>query len=301
MKKIFLLTAMALTTLGLKAQKGYVDVNFGYGFGAPGSVLGQNTHIYRFMYQETSRTVENISGSLGRGFTAQVTGGYMFNKHIGLELGIGFFGGANTLTSQTQVALKDTAWAIDADNFSSSKSFARVNQLRLSPAVIFSTDTIKGISGYAKLGLLMPVYGSATTTTNSINSQINQNDGSIIRDRISEKYVIAGKVALGFRGAVGLQYAITPKIAIFGEVYASSVSVKHSDRKMKEYTVNGEDKMDTKTTSEKEIQFVDKIDDQSNNPTSNQLGFDSDAPLHTLYQKTTLNQIGIQIGVKFTF
>lgn len=301
MKKILFVTAITLISFGLKAQKGYVDVNFGYGFGAPGTVLGQNTHAYRFMYQEKSRTVENINGSLGKGFNIQLTGGYMFNKHIGLELGIGFFGGSNTLISQTQIALKDTTWNIDADNFSSSKTFARVNQLRLSPAVVFSTDTIKGISGYAKLGLIIPVYGSATTATNSINSQVNYSDGSITRDRVSEKYVISGKVALGFRGAVGLQYAITPKIAVFGEVYASSVTVKHSDRKMKQYTVNGEDKMASKLAYQKDIQFVDKIDDQSNNPTSNQTGFDPNSPYHELYQKTTLSQIGIQIGFKYMF
>lgn len=302
MKKIFLLSAMVITTLSLKAQKGYVDANFGYGFGAPGSVLGQDVKINRFMFMETSREVSNISGSLGKGFNAQVTGGYMFNKHIGLEMGVNFFLGSNTMTNKMSIAQKDTTWNIDADNFSSSKSFARINQLRLIPAVVFSTDTVKGISGYAKLGTIIAVVGSAKTTTSSINSQIDySNNGNIVRNRVDEEYLIKGQVSVGFRGAIGLNYNITSKIAVFGEAYVSSISVKHSSRTMKKYTVNGEDKLETIPVSQKEIEFVNKIDAQSNNQTSNQQTFDLNAPRHELYQKTNLTQIGIQIGFKYYF
>lgn len=299
MRKIGLLLILMVASYGLHAQKFYLDVNAGYGFGFPGNVLGKSNIYTQVQGSPTILETKNITGSIGKGFNIQLTPGYTINKHISIELGVNYFGGSNVMTDESVWSYKDPAFNIDADNFSSKKSYAQANQIRLIPSIIFSTDTVKGISGYAKLGLVAPVYGKATSTVNSITSQVDT-AGTILKDRVNEKYVLDGKISLGFRGAIGVQYAITDKLSIFGEVYVMSLAIKQSTRVMKSREVNGDEKVDDLKTFQKEIEFVDKLDETSNNPSYNS-NIDVDSPRHEMFQKSSLNQMGIQIGVKFTF
>ncbi|HRO76472.1 MAG TPA: hypothetical protein PLP27_10025, partial [Crocinitomicaceae bacterium] len=71
MKKIILSFALLTTTCGLFAQKFYVDVNAGYGFGFPKSILGQDTKINVVNSMAVSGETKNIEGSPGKGLNIQ--------------------------------------------------------------------------------------------------------------------------------------------------------------------------------------------------------------------------------------
>ncbi len=301
MRKIGMLLALMAVSYGLHAQNLYLDINAGYGIGFPGAVLGKSDHIS--MIQETPKSIEttNITGSLGKGFSIQLTPGYTLNKHVAIELGFNYFGGGKIMTDEVIWSNVDTVFNIEAENFSSKKAYAQINQIRLIPSVIFSTDTVKGLAGYAKLGFVIPVYGKATSTINTITSHVDNVSGDIVKDRLNEKYVLDGKISLGFRGAVGLKYNLSEKLSLFGEVYVTSLTVKQSTRTMKSYEKNGVELSDNFKTSQKEIEFVDKLNDSSNNPNYNTTSFDADLPRQEMFQKVTFNQMGIQIGVKYTF
>lgn len=299
MKKIALFFVASIFALGSYAQEAYVDVGFGYSFGFPGVILGQDEKVDLLMMSPTAKTSENIVGSFGKGFNGRVSGGYMFNKYIGVEASLEFFAGSKILTDQITRSNVDTVWNLDIENFSSSKSFAKINQARLIPSVVFSTDTVKGISGYAKLGMLLPVYGKGVASVNEVNSHINA-QGEILRDRINIESKITGKIALGFKGAIGLKYNIKPNISVFGELFVSSVNGNHNKRTITSYKVNEVEKIDNFKEYQKTIEFVDKLDGSSNNAAYNNT-IDVDAPRHELNRKSHLTQMGIQVGVRFSF
>lgn len=300
MKKIILSFALLTTTCGLFAQKFYVDVNAGYGFGFPKSILGQDTKINVVNSMSVSGETKNIEGSLGKGLNLQLTPGYKFNKYIGLELGISFFAGSKVLANQTIWSNVDTTWNIDADKFSTFQSYAKVTQLRLTPTVVFSTDTIKGLSGYAKLGMIIPVYGVGKANSIDRRQILNTNNGEITKYIEEKAYTFNGQVSIGFRGAIGAEYRISDHISVFGEMFVSSLSIKHSKRTTTKWNFDGEDQMGGKSKYVLETEFVEKLDDKTNNPQYNP-NVSADLPRQELSQKTNLTQMGISIGFKYTF
>ena len=99
-KMLFLIFVISLTTNNLFAQGAYVNANFGYGF----MMSSQNINyfsFYNFSAGNNSATLEQINVSLGKGVNAGATFGYMFNNHVGAELGISYLFGAKSKAMDT--------------------------------------------------------------------------------------------------------------------------------------------------------------------------------------------------------
>lgn len=309
MKKITILFALLITSLGVKSQF-YLDINGGYGFGFPSNVLGASLEHEVIDVPTNSHVVseKNLLGSLGQGANIQLTPGYMFNDYIGLELGINYFIGAKTVMYDSKSTFTSEALKLDHVEFSHRKDIAHSNQLRLMPSVFISTGASKKLSGYARLGIVMPIYGKVYGSVDSLSFSKYDNKAKelvLLSDEI--KAEIEGSPSFGFRGAIGINYNITDQLSIFGELQVTSLNTVPKSQKVVSFKRAGEELIDNIPVYEKETQYVKSVDKTSNNKAYNpDLDASKDAsfaskPKQEVFKKTSFSQLGVQIGLKYTF
>lgn len=302
MKKITLLCGLLIASLGASAQGFYLDFNVGYGMGFPANVTGVKSHT-DIINGKRYKTQSNIMGSLGHGLNLQLTPGYMITDNIGVELGINYFLGSKTNMGETSSSLTMNTGGMNFDNedFSRRKDVASSNQLRIAPAVIVSTGASNTISGYAKVGIIMPVFGSTIVNTNATNASIVS--GEIQRELVEVKTIVNGAPSFGFKGALGINYNITDNLSIFGEVFATSLNVKQKNRRTVSYKINGNEIVESLPTYNTDIDFLGELTPESNNDDDPSLQNFKDvtSAKQELFQKTSFSQMGFQIGVKYTF
>ncbi|TXI85498.1 MAG: hypothetical protein E6Q37_06250 [Crocinitomicaceae bacterium] len=271
MKKMILSAALFFAAYGVNAQGLYGDVSVGYGLGAPNYVMGTNE--YRDFGDPSKNTEENIYGSIGQGLNLALTPGYMINEHFGLELGINYFMGAKK--------------RVEEFNSSNDKVYsfrdAQSNQLRLIPSLVVSSGTSNKLSVYAKGGLMIPVLG---VTNISIEGSSTTNFVTYTKSEVETEF--KGKVSLGFRGALGVNYKLNDNMSLFGELQQTNLFIKQDKNTIVSYKVNGSDIMNTLTDEQKETVYVDKLDAGS-------------AANKALAGKTNFNQFGFNVGLKWNF
>src|SRR5829696_7523138 len=88
-KIIVLFCIIIIHSTNVIAQFSYAGINIGYGAGWPAYALGTSTTITP---SGTTYTLEK--GSYGQGLNFGITGGYMFNKNVGVELGVSYLVGS---------------------------------------------------------------------------------------------------------------------------------------------------------------------------------------------------------------
>ena len=269
MKKL-ILPVLAIMSLGTATAQFNLGLSAGYGLGSPGHVLGTTT--------APNGDVKNIYGTLGNGLQANLTPGYMFGEHFGVELGLnGFFG------SETTVNKTDGAAGTD-------RTTQKSTQFRIAPSFYIRSAGEK-FSVYARTGLLIPLLGSVKT---------EQNDNSIPGVSIVQISSTSGKVALGYTGAFGFNIHFGTKFGFFAEVGANSLRVKSKATEAKTSTVNGNDQLASAPTYFKEIDYVDELTSSSNNFSHNAASNLSSAR-EELRQVANFSNFFVQIGIKFTF
>jgi len=237
--------------------------------------MGTNTHYGTGGdYSE-----KNIYGTLGNGVQANITPGYMFGEHFGIELGLnGFFGSTTTV-----------------DEISSPtgtyKHTQSSNQFRIAPAFVIKSGGEK-ISVYARTGLILPLLGS-------VKSVIN--DGTNPALPVMMELKTSGKVSLGYTGAFGLNVHFGKKFGFFAEVGANSLRVKSKETNLKKYTVNGTDVLGNISTYGKQTKYVDELNNSSNNIGPNPTGTNPNEAKEDLRQVANFSNFFVQVGIKFTF
>lgn len=295
MKKILLITSLLFGCLCAHAQGFYLTVDGGYGWGLPNQNLG--TAFFKDQISANGKNFyeENVYGTLGQGLNFSVNPGYMFNKNIGLELGITLFKGAQV--TMEKISSTD-------EEFSDVRS-ASSTQIRLLPAVVFNTGGDK-LYGYAKLGLVLPVYGTVHGTLS--HSDPNNPIPQVQVDLLKIETTVEGNPSLGYFGALGIGYHFTKLIGIHLEVFHTSLSIKPKSQHFDSYTVDGKNELDEQTIYSTQTNYVDRIDANSNN--GDYLNgsyipgmgtYDKDKPKDELAQKSSFNELGFKIGISFNF
>lgn len=280
MKKFVVLASVVFAGYTVKAQGFYTELNVGYGIGMPSTTLGTDTYMD---LGGTGSYTKVIQGSLGGGLNITLAPGYMFNKHIGVELGLNYFMGAKTLIQSTTSSNSNVY----------DKTTAHSNQFRLLPSVVFSTGGEK-LFGFAKAGLAIPVAGS-TKGSREISNVTPL--GTVLTNVESTTH---GNVTVGFRGSVGIGYNINDMIALSLEVSHTSLTIKPKSRTVDSYEVGGQDILNLIATYDKETTYVDELNTSSNNDNINP-NYSTNTAKDDIGQKTNFSQLGIAIGVKFSF
>ena len=262
MKKGILLI-VCLTSMAMTYAQDSFYVSLGVG-------AGINTARTYDLYQDAQK-VHPVG--LGKGFAPVLRAGIFVNDFMAVELGVAYRMGINTKIdiSDSHALSPTTGW----DKFKGS-------MLQLVPAVLIQPDFDLGsVSPYARVGVLVGVVPGITCNFNVTSGTGNQNDVGTV------KYT--GGVSFGGSAALGCDFDLSDMLAIYVEVYYDAMAYAPAKGKLTKYSVNGEDKLSTLSTEDKETKFVKDL-----------TGFkpDPNSPDQQLKNSYPFNNVGLNFGVK---
>jgi hypothetical protein len=240
--KIFTLF-LCLSFMSAQAQNdGFtLKANIGYGFGQK-RVLG-----FKNITGDNSNSTENIYGSYGTGLDFGIGAYYGFSKSFELGFNVNYFKGKK----QTTDYFENTGTYPRLDIWKA--SYTRVS---LNPVVRFHTDReAKKLSFFAEGGLIIPV---SDVTTWDFTQTLGGDD-----------YVGVKKAwpnfALGCTIGVGIEYLLCSNFMLGFAVISNIYSVTDKRSEIVEYKANGTDDLDNFTEYDRRANYVDQLDQNSNN------------------------------------
>ncbi|MGV8994461.1 MAG: outer membrane beta-barrel protein [Flavobacterium sp.] len=167
--------------------------------------------------------VKALNGTLGGGFKANLTVGYMFNKYVGAEIGFNYFDGD-----------KKTIGKLSTPAISSS-AVAYLRGLDISPSILITPGFDK-LNPYARLGALMTGAGKLTIESDVLALNAAGPGTDVKVHALTD---VTAKFSIGFAGAVGATYPIGKNLAVFGEIEFKNFSIKSKSAEIKEYVTTG--------------------------------------------------------------
>lgn len=271
-KKGWLIGALMLTIGTVNAQGVYTGIGIGYGFSSPTDLLGTKTEI-----DNAGNTTEsNIYGSFGAGLNSSINVGYMFGEHFGVDLGINYFLGSKVISSETNTPV------------GFSKVTSHSNQLRLIPSFVMSTGG--KLSLYTRAGFIFPTIGVT----------ISELRGDFMGSTTEQDFETKGAFTVGYHGAFGGKYNVNDHISLFAEISGAYLRIKSKTRTQTKSTSNGVDILDMMTTYQKEINYTDELNGNSNNYSINP-NASGDSAREELATKSNYNGAFLNVGVKYYF
>jgi len=244
MKKLILGAALTLFACTTNAQikKGfYAGVSAGYNFCSNANSnlqYGEFVTFYNGTDSPTGVNFETVKLSLGKGVNVGGNFGYMFNKNIGAEMGIGLLLGSETTSTRTD---------IDSFGLNSQNNSIKTNQLQIKPAFVIAAGYEK-INPYAKIGLVMGM-GKTTYT----NTEFDASTG----DTFDMEAELTGGMMLAFRGSAGINFSINSKLALFAELTSISGNISPTEAEITKANVNGVSQLAFMTYNDSHVEFVD--------------------------------------------
>ncbi len=276
-KKVALGMFISLFSIAAYSQF-YINVGGGYNLGIANQSLLNN-------YERTNNIekMENVKTSLGKGANFGLNIGYMFNGNIGIDLQCSYLlGDENAGESKSNYTFFSTNY-YDYEKISVKNQIIRIN-----PSLIIASGFDK-LDPYAKFGVILG-FGSIT-----LNYLYEEYENNQLQDKEVVKWKMDGGMAFGISSALGLMYHISDLISVYGELNLVGMSYAPKKGVMTEYTINGTDQLPGLTTDDKEIDFVDDITYDYDNPPS------SAEPMKELKFYFPYSSIGLNIGVRFSF
>ncbi len=266
MKTLLSVLTMTVITSGAMAQGAYVDINLGFAAGCGSQNMAG---FYNSTESANSLNLEQVNLSFGKGLNFGAAIGYMFNQHVGAELGLSYLIGGKT-----------TAKEIDFPQGSSETTMS-AKMMRINPSMVINA-AFDGLSPYAKFGL---VIGSGTIT-----SETTGNDGT---DTYTENWEYNGGLAMGMSAAFGATYKLSDNMSFFGELNMINMSYAPTKGSMTEAKLNGTDFLALIDVEDKEIEFEDSVTYTGNESSS--------SPSKELKMLMPFGSVGVNVGIKLAF
>jgi hypothetical protein len=256
------------------AQGAYFTVGTGYNLPTSTQTL-DGMSFYNETITDNSTTYQQNYVSLGKGLNVGGAFGYIFNEHIGAELGVSYLIGS-TWESVTEYNSNFSGSNMKFTNQISSK-MARVN-----PQIVMSFESNR-ITPYAKVGLML---GAGSMTVNGL-----LNDNSSVTE---QTLFYTGGIATGFTTTIGASVALNDKISFFGDLNLVNMSYSPTKGVLTKYTEDGLDLLPSFDLIDKEIQFVDSyVEDDNVQPAITE-------PAKALKMKFPFSSCGLYFGIKYT-
>lgn len=263
---IFCLFQACLNSHSAIAQGGYFMVHVGYGL----KMSAENVTYFDMRNLNTgsySNTAEQINISLGKGLTYGGGWGYMFNKSCGIEIDISHLFGAQYKSLQEHPGIKD-------------EGTLSAKMTKLNPSIVIASGFTK-INGYAKIGYVLG-KGSLTYGYTSLYN------GNLTKLEL----VCDGGLAHGMTASLGAVFNAGDRMCYFTELNMVNLSYSPTKGKIISYNYNGQDRLSSFTTNQKEVEFLDNYTENVNS--ANQ----SYEPSKDLKTKYPFGSVGITIGLR---
>lgn len=303
MKKqlLFLLAICLGFTNSTEAQKFYVRGGVGFGIATTPDIF-----VYRNLERDADQggifvKETSISGTFGSGPTFRLGAGYMITEYFGIDLEFYYLHG-----------MKQDFGSISYPTVSDERRTGRTMQARMTPSLIVKAPGEK-FAPYAKFGIVLPFVGKQFLETE--REDLRTDPSYMVYKQTVE---IDGAFSIGFESAIGLQYNINEKLAVYAEFMYTGLRVKASKGEIvldQTYNEDGSLKTDIlegTPVAFKEFIFVDEITPETNinsiataslgmQHTINAANFKSDEPLEVPAQNSNYSAIGLNLGVKYGF
>lgn len=271
-KHFSLLILLFCVTGSLSAQGLYLRISPGIAMSAAGDDIGNS-----IMVDSTSETQEVIYGSYGTGFVADLDVGYMFSENLGVQLGFEYLAGG-----KKQLSL------FEGGNSTQDIS-QRSNQVRLNPELVVSGGSGK-ITPYGRFGVSIPL------STKTIEERMGSNTPTDFE--IETEFI--SKTTLGYRGAIGVNWSLGDQLSIFGEIAGLSQRARVKSSTVTKWVVDDVSVLETASTYDLEKNYVETIDNNSNNTTFNP-DIDSEKAEDLPVFPFNLSSVTARVGVSIQF
>ena len=235
LKSTALLIILSFCGKELFAQGFYFRGGLGYaipqagqtldGTGTPYSGTSNNT----MTIDSTKYTSYNISKvSFTSGVHISIAGGYMFNKHVGVDLSASFG------MSNTQYIFNDNNVTIGGVPCNVQFVTKAINPIMLMPSLVLQSGG-DVLNLYTRFGIAIPLK-----TYLQQDQLITNLPGTGTIETDDYVWKISNAFSLGITAAAGVQYKITDNIKVWGEASMLSLTVFAKESDMTEVTVNGQ-------------------------------------------------------------
>jgi opacity protein-like surface antigen len=209
---------------------------------------------------------ESVTGSFGEGFRTGITAGYRFNTRLGVELGVNYYSSNDKTMAQTTSDVPITPSGVY-----SFKSVGQITAFDIAPALVLFLGEHKGFEPYTKVGVLVPVHGDLEITSDAYAPiAFNSSTGAPVAfGNVHSVDKVKPNPTVGFMAVLGTSYKLAKHVSLFAELEYRNFTVHGKTKETTEFTVNGNDALSTRNTSQIHTNYRDRLDINSNNPLFN--------------------------------
>jgi hypothetical protein len=271
-------SAQADDQAGRPAAAFFLRAGAGYGLVHAGqtSVNGAAVNGSESLNGQTV-SVERKSASFGAGLCATVAGGYMFTRHLGLEL-----------AAQAVIAPRKYAYSGPVPGFGNTRTFTSEMYAKLPvyliPAILLQTGN--KLQLYGRAGLVLPISDRLTNKETRSGTGPGQTTQVFTRE-------LENRFSIGLQGAGGLSYPLTGKLSVWGEVNAISRNAYARRSELTAYTEDGLDGLSTFTTTQRIVEYEFSYEVTEPVPASQ--------PDKQPAFSVPFGSIGLSLGLKYAF
>jgi hypothetical protein len=281
MKKTTTSIVCFILSMGLCYAQGiYFRAGGGYALPMASDVIG-TTRLQTQTYDGNESTYtdneENVTASYGAGINFTIGGGFMFNKYIGADLMVHYLKGKEYEINQIYRYISDDYNGSDQDVIKTSSQ-----AIFIAPSLII-TPGVGSKVPYAKFGVII-----GSPKIKGERYEYYDLDGTYERTR---KWEYKKGTALGFQGAVGMNWMLSNNFDVFTEINFISMTYYPAESELTEDISNGTDLLPSLTTSQKKVEYKKTIDNQAQQ--------DPDKPSQALREGTPFSSLSLQIGVRY--
>ncbi len=283
MKKNLFLLGLLVCSMATMAQTEKADKPESWYFKLGGSYFNQtaSTEFPEVGGQAPNRDVyegaltnnklvsrEAITGSFGQGFRSGITAGYRFSTRLGVEMSANYYISNSKTMAQTTNRLYAYNPTTTVATYISFTADGQIKAFDLAPAIVMFLGEAHGFEPYTKVGVIVPIHGTLDIKTDrELVSYMGNN--VVSTSNIYSKDVVKPNPTIGFMAALGTSYKLGKHISAFAELEYRNFTVHGKTKETTEYTVNGQDALATRNTSQIHTNYHERLDVNSNNPLFN--------------------------------
>jgi len=276
MKKILFLFLFSVgSTFGF-AQGFYIRMGLGYAFPQAAQTLDGTATPYNGTLNNTTQAYDMKGASFSAGLQGAVAAGYMFSGNVGIQL-----------DANIGIAPKKYTFTADNVDFGGgvSGSVSQVQQastpFMLIPALVVQSGGDK-INFYSRLGLALPL--NTKITEDQVQTYGGGSAGALTVDDYN--LTIKNSFSLGFAGAAGIQYNLSDRVSLWGEVTILSMSAYIKQVQLTAVSENGQSVPLSAVSGAQTVNY------------SKHVTVDSSGANQATYSQPFSN-VGINVGIRF--
>lgn len=256
-----------------------------------------------------------LTGSYGAGARGGLTFGYQLNPYMALEGTFNYFRSRENLMTRNITTVEGTntiAGSVESRGY--------VNAVDFAPSLVISPGYSK-LNPYVRFGMVVPLWGKLNIETDATRTSAvpGQPANVVAQTSIHRKEEVHPNPTIGFQGALGATYAISPRLDVFLEAEYRNVPVKSKNKEVTAYderttvinTTNGQVISEQSrglgdlNTAERETRYVTILDQNSNTPigsSGTETNYkNDDAPADELKSYINIGGLGANLGIRIKF